>query len=160
MAAPFVAGSLALLESARPNLTQAQLRDALLASATHAPEVAGRVGAGELNVGAAMHAVVPGRWDAPVRAHIAQVSTGVRVFTARKARMTHKVRVRWSRGGASNVTTWLVKLDGRNIVTVGADGRRAAACWAQSAGRHKWTVVGLDATGSPVVRAAKTFRAV
>jgi subtilisin family serine protease len=151
MAAPFVAGSLALLESARPDLSQAQLREALLASAKRTSEVAGRVGAGELDVAAAMHRLVPGQWGANRAAK-------VRVRTARIARMDRKVAVRWSAAGTPSVATWLVKLDGRNIVTVRAHGRHRAACWARGTGRHAWTVVGLDASGRHVVKAHKAFR--
>ncbi|CAN5616285.1 hypothetical protein BH20ACT17_BH20ACT17_05870 [soil metagenome] len=48
MAAPFVAGALALLAAARPDLSQTQLGDALLASAKRTPALTGRLAAGKV----------------------------------------------------------------------------------------------------------------
>ncbi len=59
MAAPLVAGSLALLAAARPDLGQPALRDALLQGAARRR----LAGAPRLDVAAAMHRVLPGaRW--------------------------------------------------------------------------------------------------
>lgn len=54
MSAPMVSGALALLQAARPDLSQRQLRRLLLDSARRDPQLAGKVSAGALDVGAAM----------------------------------------------------------------------------------------------------------
>ena len=65
MAAPFVAGSLALLAAARPDLPQSTLRAALVQSAPRPKLLAGLLGSGALNVAAA-HA------QRPARRHVAR----------------------------------------------------------------------------------------
>jgi subtilisin family serine protease len=67
LAAPQVAGAAALLEAARPDLTTAQLRAALLSSTTPSPALAPLTATGgRLNVAAALAAVTPTPTPDPV----------------------------------------------------------------------------------------------
>jgi subtilisin family serine protease len=68
-AAPFVSATLALLASARPDLSPPELRAALLDSTRRADEVAGLVATGNLDAVGALHRVIPAnRWHGPRRA--------------------------------------------------------------------------------------------
>jgi subtilisin family serine protease len=148
MAAPLVAGALALLAGARPDLRQAQLRAALLASAARTRPLAGRVATGGLDVGAAMHALVPGSWGLPQR---------LSLRTAAVTRVGGLAGVRWSTTPASAVTRWGVVLDGRPVP---ASGRTLSArIRVRRAGRHRWRVTGYDAQARMVVSATRSFRA-
>jgi subtilisin family serine protease len=159
MAAPFVAGSLALLAAARPDLPQSALRDALLASAPRGAALSAMLGSGSLDVGAAMHRLLPGTmWrNAPAAAPTAAAS--VRVLA--KARMrSGSATVRWRASGDQRVSQWRVTLDGRRVGNV-ANGKRSLLRKRVSrAGKHRWKVVGLDAAGAKVVAAARSFRVV
>ncbi|MGH2943484.1 MAG: S8 family peptidase, partial [Solirubrobacteraceae bacterium] len=162
MAAPFVAGSLALLAAARPDLSQAALRDALLQSAPRPKLLAGLLGSGSLNVASALHRLLPGQlWrsaqTSPAVAAAAQIR--LRVVARSRVRAGRTTTVRWTASGAEKVSRWHVTLDGRRVGTVAAGGRMTLRKRVGRAGTHRWKVVGLDATGAKVVSAARKFRA-
>jgi len=163
MAAPFVAGSLALLAAARPDLPQSELRDALLASAPRGAALAGMLSSGSLDVGAAMHRLLPGTaWrDAPAATRAATTGAAASVRVLAKARMrSGRATVRWRASGDQRVSHWRVTLDGRRVGKV-ANGKRSLLRKRVSrTGKHRWKVVGLDAAGTKVVSAARSFRVV
>ena len=163
MAAPFVAGSLALLAAARPDLPQSALRDALLASAPRSGLLAGMLRSGGLNVGAAMHRVLPGAlWrNAPAAGSATAAATeSVKVLSKARVRSGRASTVRWRGSGGGRVATWRVLLDGRRVGTVTKGSRSLLRKRVSRTGRHRWKVVGLDATGAKLVSAARTFRVV
>lgn len=164
MAAPFVAGALALLQAARPDQSQAQLRGVLLASARRTPGTRGKVATGLLDVGTAMHRVVPGTWGgkagrAKVRASAGARGGGRLQLRTGRARAGRKVTMRWRAKGAAAVKRWTVKLDGRKVRTGRSAKIRRASAKVSRAGRHRFTVTGFDASGAKVVMAARTFTA-
>jgi subtilisin family serine protease len=155
MAAPMVAGALALLASARPDLPQDQLRDAILATTTRAKDLSGLLATGRLDVGAAMHRVLPGdAWRTTVTA-----STAGRLrLRAASTRAGRRATVRWTAPGVDPVARWRVSLDGRVVATVRGSRPRVARRLVRRAGRHQWRVVGFDAGGAKVVAAKRSFR--
>jgi subtilisin family serine protease len=164
MAAPFVAGSLALLQAARPDLSQPALRAALLGTAPKPGLLAGLLGGGGgggLDVGAAMHAVLPGgMWHAaPTGAIAAQTASAatVRLRTGARIRAGHRATVRWSAAGADSVTSWQVSLDGRNVATRSADAAKVLRRKIAKSGKHRWKVVGYDDAGTAVVSGSRSF---
>jgi subtilisin family serine protease len=158
MAAPLVAGSLALLAAARPDLPQSVLRDALRQSAGHPQVLAGMLGSGSLDVAAALHRVLPGAmWRAPVGPS-AGTAVRLRLLTKPRVRAGRAATVRWSARGAAQVTRWRVLLDGRRVGTVAAGTRSLLRKRVRRAGTHHWTVVGLDAKGARLVAATRSFR--
>jgi len=159
MAAPFVAGSLALLAAARPDLSQPALRDALLQSAPKPGLLAGLLGSGSLDVGAAMHRVLPGgMWRTATSP--ASASAKVKVLAKTRVRAGRKVTVRWRAIGAEQVTRWRVSLNGKTVATIAKGKRSLVRKRVSRTGKHRWKVVGVDADGTRVVSAARTFRAV
>lgn len=160
MAAPFVAGSLALLAAARPDLPQSALREALAQSAVRTSPLAGQVASGGLNISAALHRVLPGAmWrSAPAAASTVPSSTRLRVLTGARIRTGSTATVRWSASGAQRVTRWRVSLDGRRVGTVPAGKRSLLRKRVSRAGSHRWKVVGVDAAGASVVTGARVFR--
>ncbi len=163
MAAPFVAGALALLASARPDLPQAALRDALTQSARRAPLLSGLLGGGALNVASAMHRVRPGSlWrSGDVRSVALPLGRAAKLKVTTKSRIRRGRRsvVRWKATNAAPVARWRVYLDGRRVAIV--RGRRTRLSKrVRRAGTHRWKVVGADAHGRRVVVAARTFRVV
>ena len=157
MAAPFVAGSLALLSAARPDLPQSALRAALLKSAPRPGLLAGLLGSGRLDVASALHRVLPGalwRKDAIASAADARV----RVRTAARVRAGRAATVRWTASGADEIVRWRVLLDDRRIRTLPAGSARVVRARMRSAGTHRWKIVGVDASGTRVVSAARSFR--
>lgn len=164
MAAPHTAGALALLAAARPDLSQAQLRDALLQTARRSASLLDRLGAGGLDAGAAMRRLRPdGRYGAVADAPSAATTTGaaqprVRLH-ARSTRAGRRAELRWRTTGTSSVRRWHVSLDGRRVATLGRRAERVVRRRVGRAGRHRWRVIGLDATGHRVVSASRSFRA-
>ena len=100
MAAPYVAGALALLAAARPDLDGARLRDALRATARRPPGLLGLLAFGEVDVAAAMHAILPGAlWrpaPAPSAGPKAAAAPSVRLRADRQIRAGRRATVRWS----------------------------------------------------------------
>ena len=159
MAAPYVAGALALLSAARPDLPQAALRSALLASAPTRSGLAGQLGAGGLDVGAAMHAVLPGdMWRATAAAADTTASAKLRLRSSGRIRAGRRATLRWSATGADSVTRWRVLLDGRRVASRAAGDSRVVRRRIASAGSHRWKVVGYDAAGERVVAATRGLR--
>jgi subtilisin family serine protease len=160
MSAPFVSGALALLASARPDLPESALRTALLNTAPKPSLLAGLLGGGgggELNVGDAMHAILPGDlWKASSAAPVVTPKVTLRTGEVRAGR---RATVRWSATDAVTVTSWRVMLDGRRITTRKAGESRTLRHKVVRAGTHRWKVVGYDAAGNRVVVGAKTFKA-
>lgn len=155
MAVPYVSGSLALLASRRPDLTSAQLRDALLRSADR--RLAGRVAAGGLDVGAAMQRISPETLTASTRTAAA---ARLRLRSSKTTRAGRSASVRWTATNAGSVRRWTVKLDGRRVRSVRGGQPRLARKKVTRAGSHRWTVVGTTATGRQVVSSSRSFRVV
>jgi subtilisin family serine protease len=164
MSAPFVTASLALLSAARPDMSQAALRGALLSTAPKRNALAGLLGGnggGGLDVGAAMHAVLPGdMWrNSPGAAVAARAaSAAVRVRTGTPTRAGRRATVRWSATGVDSVTTWRVTLDGRRVASRSSDAAPVLRRKITKAGKHAWKVVGYDAAGARVVTGSRSFR--
>jgi subtilisin family serine protease len=163
MAAPFVAGSLALLQAARPDMSQATLRGALLSSAPRRGLLAGLLGGnggGGLDVGAAMHTILPGgMWQAtPGVATASAASATVKLRAGQPVRAGRRATLRWSATNADNVTRWRVVLDGRRVATRSVDETRVLRQKIAKAGKHRWKVVGYDASGKPVAAGTRSFR--
>ncbi len=152
MAAPEVAAALALLHGARPDLSDADLRAALLEAARRPASLVGRVGVGGLDVAAALHRVLPASaWPAEPR----------------PVRLTAKVRRR-TRSRARSLITWQVaggtaRIRGYRLSR--SDGRRlnardtpaARGAWVTQR-RGRVTVTALDADGQVVARGRVTLR--
>lgn len=163
MAAPFVAGSLALLSAARPDLPQSALRAALMDGATRNDLLAGLLGSGGLDVGAAMHRVLPGSmWRAAPAAGSGTATASARVQVLAKAHILagRAAAVRWRASGDARVASWRVLLDGRRVGTVAKGRRSMLRTRVSRTGRHRWKVVGVDAAGKRVVSATRSFRVV
>ena len=113
-AAPFVAGSLALLSAARPDLPISDLR-AIVAQTTRRTGLLGSLlGGGRLDVGAAMHRALAGRpWKTAPAAPAQAARPALRLRTTAKARVGSRVTLRWTAIAAHAVTRWRVSLDGR-----------------------------------------------
>jgi subtilisin family serine protease len=164
MAAPYVAGALALLSSARPDLSQAALRGALLATAPKRSILSGLLGGsglggGGLNVAAAMHAVLPGdRWNAAGASPTASATAALRLSTGARVRAGRRATLRWSATGADTVARWQVSLDGRRVATLDGGDRRMVRRRIAGAGSHRWRVAGFDEAGAKVVAAVRSFR--
>jgi subtilisin family serine protease len=161
-AAPFVAGSLALLSAARPDLPMSALRAALTDSSKRTSLLSSLLGGGALDVGAAMHTVLAGRPWRTAGAPSAELATGRPTLSLRvksKVRARTKVTLKWTATAAGSVSTWRVSLDGRVVktvpVTAAGVSRRVSR-----AGTHRWRVVGFDANGAKVVAANRAFKVV
>jgi subtilisin family serine protease len=157
-AAPFVAGSLALLSAARPDLPMSELRAAISDSSKRTSLLSTLLGGGVLNVGGAMHRVLAGRtWrTAPASA---PVQPTLSLSTKSKARAGTRVAVRWTAVAADSVVTWRVSVDGRVVKTLPASTAGVSRRFTRT-GSHKWRVVGFDADGAKVVAAQRGFRIV
>jgi subtilisin family serine protease len=166
MAAPFVAGSLALLAAARPDLSQATLRAALVQTAPRPKLLAGLLGSGALNVAAAMHSVLPGdQWrataaDAGTRTIAADAdAVRLQISAKRRIRAGRAATVKWTATGAERVVKWTVSLNGKRIKTL-AGTKSQMRKRVNTPGTHRWKVVGIDADGTKVVSASRQFKAV
>jgi subtilisin family serine protease len=161
MAAPYVSGALALLSAARPDMSEAALRGALLASAPKRSILSGLLGGGGLDVGAAMHAIVPAdRWNAPA-APAASATTAAAALRLRTGPRTHARRqatLRWSGTRADTVARWQVSLDGRRVARLDGGDARVVRRRIAAAGNHRWRVVGFDEAGAKVVAGLRSFR--
>ena len=164
MAAPFVAGSLALLASARPDLPQSVLRDALAQSAPRPTLLSGLLGGGALNVAAALHRVLPGAlWkDNPtqdVALPLDDAQPTLEVSSKSRVRKGRSATVRWTATGAVRVVQWRVSLNGKRLKTLPGT-KTVLRKKVNKAGTHRWKVVGLDAEGQTVVTATRKFTVV
>jgi subtilisin family serine protease len=165
MAAPFVTGALALLSSARPDLPQSALRAALLQSAPKPGLIAGLLGGGgggELDVGAAMHLILPGdMWRttaAPTAVAAALAPAKLSLRTSRKIRAGRRATLRWSATRTDSITTWRVMLDGKLLATRTIDDSRVIRHKVLKPGTHRWKVVGYTAGGERVASGTRAFK--
>jgi subtilisin family serine protease len=162
MAAPYVAGALALLSAARPDLSEADLRAALVASAPKRSILSGLLGGGGLDVGAAMHALLPGaKWRAAGSDAATATTPGPAALTLRaggQVRAGRRATLRWSATGVDSVARWRVSLDGRRVATLDGGDPRVLRRRIARAGSHRWRVVGFDEAGAKVVAAVRSFR--
>ena len=164
MAAPFVAGSLALLAAARPDLAQPALRDAIVHSAPKPTLLAGLLEDGALNVAAAMRTVLPGdMWRTRAaaiddEAGAAGAAIRLKVSATSRIRAGRSATVRWTAtGDAARVVSWRVLLNGKRIKTVPGS-KSVLRKRVNTPGTHRWKVVGVDADGERVVSAARRFK--
>jgi subtilisin family serine protease len=157
MAAPFVSGALALLAAARPDLGQAQLRDVLRNTAARPRSLIGLLGAGTLDAGAAMHAILPGAlWRATPVSAVPGASPSLRLEATTSIRAGRTASVRWQ--ALPGVTTWTVYLDGRRAATRSSGDALVLRKRVTRRGIHRWKVVGRDAQGARIVSAVHRFR--
>jgi subtilisin family serine protease len=155
-AAPFVAGSLALLSAARPDMPVSDLKDAILATTKRASILSTLLGSGgRLDVGAAMHRVVGAAWRTGGPA--AGAAPTLKLRTKSKARAGTKVVLRWTATGAERVTEWRVSLNGRVVSSLPAT-KSLISRRVKKTGRNKWRVVGLDDKGEKVVAGLRAFK--
>jgi len=96
-------------------------------------------------------------WRTPV-APSAGTAVRLRLLTQARVRAGRAATVRWSARGAAQVTRWRVLLDGRRVGTVAAGRRSLLRKRVSRPGAHRWKVVGLDAKGTRVVAATRSFR--
>jgi subtilisin family serine protease len=159
MAAPYVCGALALLTAARPDLDGARLRDVLRATARRPPGLLGLLASGEVDVAAAMHAILPGAlWHAAPAAGPKTPAPSLRVRSEKQIRAGRTATLRWS--GASGVERWTIELDGRRVATRGANDPRVLHKRMRTPGRHRWRVLGRDGAGARIAAATRSFRVV
>ena len=157
-AAPFVAGSLALLAAARPDLPMSVLKAVISETTRHTSLLDSVLGGGRLDVGAAMHKALTGRpWrTAPATAAAAPRPT-LKLRAPSKVRVGSRVTVRWTATAAGSVAKWRVSLDGRVVKSLPATVEGVSRRMARP-GRHVWRVVGFDSTGAKVVAAKRATR--
>jgi subtilisin family serine protease len=143
-AAPHVAGALAVLLSARPGSTPAQLRAALLNGTSPMRHDAARVAAGRLDVTRALRRLAPG------------TGPKVRILTRRVTRSRSRaVTLRWkTRGTTAAVASYRVRA-GRHLLNVRASGNtrsRARRKLHLKPGRYRWSVTALAADGTVLAK--------
>jgi subtilisin family serine protease len=155
MAAPYVAGALALLAAARPDLNQGQLRNVLRATARRSSKLRGMVATGGLDVGAAMHALLPGtRWrPAPETS-----KPRVQLAGSSAVRAGRVATLRWSATNAESVVRWRVYLGAHRIAARARPPEAGLRRRVPRPGSYRWKVVGVDAAGSTVVSATRMLR--
>ncbi|HUR83798.1 MAG TPA: S8 family peptidase [Solirubrobacteraceae bacterium] len=161
MSAPYVSGALALLAAARPDLSQAALRNALMSTAPERGLLASVLGGGALDVGAAMHAILPGgMWkaSASASARAATASASLSLRSGKQIRAGRRASLRWTATGADSVASWQILLDGRKVATRGGGATGSLRKKIAKAGTHRWKVVGYDAEGERVVAKSRGFR--
>ncbi len=159
-AAPFVAGSLALLSAARPDLSMGALRTVVADSSKRTNLLTSLLGDGELDVGAAMHRALAGRpWRTAPAEVVASNGPSLRLHVKSKVRSGARVTLKWTPTATDSVATWRVSLDGRVVktlpATAGGVSRRMTRV-----GSHRFRVVGFDADGAKVVSAQRAFKVV
>jgi subtilisin family serine protease len=155
-AAPFVAGAMALLSAARPDLPMSALRATIIATTRRNDILASLIGGAQLDVGAAMHKVLGGAWRTapPVDdAAAPQLTLG----TKSGVRAGSRVPLRWAASGSDRVASWRVSLDRRVVATLPVSRARMTRV-VKRAGRHRWRVVGFDDQRVKLVSAQRTFR--
>jgi subtilisin family serine protease len=154
-AAPFVAGSLALLSAVAPDTSMTELRDAITATTQRSGLLAGVLkSGGSLDVGAAMHRVVGSGWRS------VSTSPKLKLSSRRRVRAGSRAAVRWIRTDTADVTRWRISLDGRVVKRSMKASRTRYSKRIRRVGRHKWRVVGFDGNGRKIVTANRSFRIV
>jgi subtilisin family serine protease len=161
MAAPEVAAGLALLQSARPDLSGATLRAALVQTALKPTTLLGKVSGGALDVAAALHQIVPAsQWPAAAAAPpkltlIARVKRTSRLRTSSSSSLG-KVLITWKvSGSTAAITSYRVTLNGRTLAK--RSGGAARGMWVP---RHRGriTLAALAKGGVKVATAKVTVR--
>ena len=153
-AAPFVAGTLALLSAARPDLPMSTLRDVTLATIRRSAEL--DVVRGRLDAAAAMHHLLPGpAWRQTV-VRTPAIAPRLVLRARRVVRAGTRMGLRWSARRGDRVWRSRVLLDGRLVRWVAGRSGAVSRVVGRS-GRHTWRVVGVDAHGANVVSAQRTF---
>jgi len=149
-AAPHVSGAIALLRSARPDATVAQIRAALEDGAQRTPALAGKVRSGLLDVGAAMVRLLA----QPVAAPQSADEASVRVRVVRRA--DRPPMLRWSTAGTAVARVRLVVSGGRPARRQTRVFALARQTWVMRSapGSYRWRVAALDAAGRPVATSA------
>jgi subtilisin family serine protease len=159
MAAPEVAAGLALLQSARPDLSGATLRAALVQTALKPTTLLGKVSGGALDVAAALHQIVPAsQWPtaaAPVKLVLtARVKRTSRLRTASSAR--GKVLITWKvAGNAAPIKSYRVTLNGRTLAK--RSGGAARGMWVPRQ-RGRVTLTALGKSGVKVATTKVTVK--
>jgi subtilisin family serine protease len=164
-AAPFVAASLALLASARPDLPPGALRNAILTTTRRTSILSRLLGNGRLDVAAAMHSVLPGpawRTTPAPTSTLTPASTAasgaptLRLTSTRTARAGARIKLRWKATHTPTVTRWRVSVDNRAVTTV-VVATTSATRRINHTGRHTWRVTGYHGH-TRVITAARTIR--
>ena len=157
MAAPFVAGALALLAAVRPDLGQAELRDVLRRTAARPRSLLGLLGAGTLDAGAAMHAILPGaRWREQPGGAAVVAPPVLHLGGPLQIRAGRTATVRWQ--ATPGVARWTIYLHGRRAAERSSRDPRVLRKRVHAPGAHRWKVTGRDAGGARIVSAARAFR--
>jgi subtilisin family serine protease len=151
MAAPYVSATLALMESARPDLDGTALKAALLAGADRSSLLTGAVAAGALNAAGALQAVLgPTDW----RGSAAPLS----VVLGAGAPALRGATLSWTlAGGNAAVARVRVWVDGRLVAAragISTDGLRVRA----RPGLHRWRLAAFDASQTMLSQASGLFR--
>ena len=155
-ATAFVAGTLALLSAARPDLSMSVLRSIVIDTASRRDYLATLLSGGRVDAGAAMHRALEGRpWQSASADRPAAPALNLRAKST--VRAGTRVKLRWTATGTAAVTRWRVSLDGRVVATVPVE-RESIARRSPRPGTHRWRVVGLDAHRVEVVSATRRFK--
>ena len=154
-AAPFVAGSLALLSAARPDLSMSALRSALEDTTQASSLLTTVLGGGRLDVGAAMHRILGAQWRT-AGATTTAAKPKLRLTGRTRVRAGSRLTLRWRATNAEQVTRWRVSLNGKVVANVKA-GSAGISRRVSRRGRNTWRVVGFDAESTKVVAAKRTF---
>jgi subtilisin family serine protease len=154
-AAPHVSGAIALLRSARPDATVAQIRSALRDGAQPIAGLAATARCGLLDVGAAMMRLLAQPVAAP---QAAGETSSVRVRVVRRA--GHDAMLRWSTAGPAVARVRLVVSGGRPARRQTRVFELARKTWVGrgAPGSYRWRVVALDVAGRSVATSAGRIR--
>jgi subtilisin family serine protease len=151
MATPFVSGTLALIQSVRPELEGSALKAALLAGTRRTASLEGLLGGGALDAAAALHGVL-GDTDW----HGALTPLGLQVLPS--VRAAKGAVITWALDGdTAAVASVRVTIGRRTVATrsaVASDRIRVRA----RPGLHTFHVVALDAGGQVLSEATGSFR--
>jgi subtilisin family serine protease len=157
-AAPMVAGTLALLSAARPDMSVSVLKSVLLDTTRRDDFLATLLGGGRLDAGAAMHKAMVGKpWRTATEADPSAVTPALRLRVKSTVKKGTVAAVRWTASAADAVARWRVSLDRRVVATVAAPRAKFSRRLSRT-GTHRWRVVGLDASGAKVVSGQRSFR--
>jgi subtilisin family serine protease len=155
-AAPFVAGSLALLSAARPDLPMSTLRQVITETTKRTGLLSSLVGSGRLDVAAAMHRILGAQWRTSAGAPAAAATPKLRLTARSRIRAGSRMTLRWKATNAARVTRWRVSLNGRVVANV-KPGKAGVSRRVSRRGRNVWRVVGFDADSKRVVSAKRSF---
>ncbi|MEO6496504.1 MAG: S8 family peptidase [Solirubrobacteraceae bacterium] len=151
MAAPHVSATLALLKSARPDLSGAGLKAALLAGARPSALLAGLLGGGLLDAAGALRAALgPAGWRGSAQP--------LALTALRAARVARGAVLSWRLGGdPSAVARVRVTVGGRVVGTRSVLSPERVRVRARP-GLRRWRVTAVDAAGATLAEATGSFR--